>query len=50
LLIVLARDRSGAKLGSLLGMRLARHKLRHVGSAGHARFAEITRDFILALP
>jgi sugar/nucleoside kinase (ribokinase family) len=45
LLIVLTRDRLRVKQGSLLGMRLARHKLRHVGSAGHAQFSAIAADF-----
>lgn len=49
LLAVLTSDRLQVELGSLLGMRLARHKLRHVGSAGHAQFAEVTRDFIRSL-
>jgi sugar/nucleoside kinase (ribokinase family) len=49
LLIVLTCDRLQVELGSLLGMRLARHKLRYVGSAGHAQFAEVTRDFISKL-
>ncbi|ASW57832.1 ribokinase [Plantactinospora sp. KBS50] len=46
LLTVLTSDKLQVELGSLLGMRLARHKLRYVGSAGHAQFAEVTRDFI----
>ncbi|RJL32904.1 ribokinase [Bailinhaonella thermotolerans] len=46
LLIALACDRMQVELGSLLGMRLARHKLRYVGSAGHAQFAQVTREFI----
>jgi sugar/nucleoside kinase (ribokinase family) len=46
LLIVLTSDRLQVELGSLLGMRLARHKLRYVGSAGHGQFAQVTRDFI----
>ncbi|MFY1671984.1 PfkB family carbohydrate kinase [Plantactinospora sp. WMMB334] len=49
LLIVLTSDRLQVELGSLLGMRLARHKLRHVGSAGHAQFAEVTKEFIRSL-
>jgi len=49
LLIVLTCDRLQVELGSLLGMRLARHKLRYVGSSGHAQFAEVTRDFISKL-
>lgn len=49
LLIVLTNDKLQVELGSLLGMQLARHKLRYVGSAGHAQFAEVTRDFISSL-
>jgi sugar/nucleoside kinase (ribokinase family) len=49
LLIVLTSDRLQIELGSLLGMRLARHKLRYVGSSGHAQFAEVTKDFISRL-
>ncbi|MEQ4305638.1 PfkB family carbohydrate kinase [Plantactinospora sp. B6F1] len=49
LLTVLTSDRLQVELGSLLGMRLARHKLRHVGSAGHAQFAEVTKEFIRSL-
>ena len=49
LLIVLTSDRLQIELGSLLGMRLARHKLRYVGSAGHAQFADVTREFISRL-
>ncbi len=49
LLTVLACDRLQVELGSLLGMRLARHKLRYAGSAGHAQFAEVTRGFIRSL-
>jgi sugar/nucleoside kinase (ribokinase family) len=49
LLIVLASQRMQIELGALLGMRLARHKLRYVGNAGHAQFAKVTRDFIRAL-
>ena len=37
------------ELGALLGMQLARHKLRYVGNAGHAQFAKVTRDFIRTL-
>lgn len=49
LLIVLACDRLQVELGALLGMRLARHKLRYVGSAGDAAFAEVARDFVAEL-
>ncbi|MEV6551339.1 PfkB family carbohydrate kinase [Streptomyces sp. NPDC051597] len=46
LLAVLTGDRLQVELGALLGMTLARHKLRYVGSHGHAQLAEVTRDFI----
>lgn len=49
LLTVLTYDRLQVELGSLLGMRLARHKLRYVGTAGHAQFAEVTKSFIATL-
>jgi sugar/nucleoside kinase (ribokinase family) len=49
LLIALTYDKLHVELGSLLGMRLARHKLRYVGTAGHAQFAEVTREFIGSL-
>lgn len=49
LLIVLASHRMQIELGALLGMQLARHKLRYVGNAGHAQFAKVTRDFIRTL-
>jgi sugar/nucleoside kinase (ribokinase family) len=49
LLTVLTHDKLQVELGALLGMRLARHKLRYVGSAGHAQFAEVTRAFIGSL-
>jgi sugar/nucleoside kinase (ribokinase family) len=49
LLTMLACDRLQIELGSLLGMRLARHKLRYVGSSGHAQFAEVARSFIRTL-
>lgn len=48
LLTVLASDRLQVELGSLLGMRLARHKLRYVGSQG-TRFEEVAHDFIASL-
>lgn len=48
LLTVLASDHLQLELGSLLGMRLARHKLRHVGMQG-TRFADVARDFIASL-
>ncbi|WP_237320729.1 PfkB family carbohydrate kinase [Streptomyces sp. JJ36] len=48
LLTVLASDRLQVELGSLLGMRLARHKLRYVGSQG-TRFEAVAHDFIASL-
>lgn len=49
LLTVLTSDRLQIELGALLGMRLARHKLRYVGTAGHGQFAEVTREFVRLL-
>jgi hypothetical protein len=49
LLVVLASQRMQVEMGALLGMQLARHKLRYVGNAGHAQFAKVTRDFIRTL-
>lgn len=49
LLAVLTGDRLQVELGSLLGMTLARHKLRYVGSYGHGQLAEVTRNFIRTL-
>ncbi len=49
LLAALTSERLQTELGSLLGMTLARHKLRYVGSHGHARLAKVTRDFIGSL-
>ena len=49
LLVVLASRRMQIELGALLGMQLARHKLRYVGNAGHAQFAKVTQDFIRTL-
>jgi sugar/nucleoside kinase (ribokinase family) len=46
LLAVLTCDRLQIELGSLLGMTLARHKLRYVGSHGHIQLARVTREFI----
>ncbi|GAB3169501.1 hypothetical protein GCM10027059_34520 [Myceligenerans halotolerans] len=48
LLTMLTSDSLQIELGSLLGMRLASHKLRHVGIQG-TRFEEVTRDFLRAL-
>ena len=41
LLIEVARDPGRIGAGCELGMRLARHKLRHLGSAGHTDFARL---------
>lgn len=49
LLVVLTSQRLQVELGALLGMQLARHKLRYVGNAGHTQFARVTRDFIRTL-
>jgi sugar/nucleoside kinase (ribokinase family) len=49
LLIALASHQLQVELGALLGMQLARHKLRYVGNAGHSQFARVTRDFIRTL-
>ncbi|BBC29217.1 hypothetical protein SGFS_005080 [Streptomyces graminofaciens] len=49
LLAALTADRLKIELGSLLGMTLARHKLRYVGSHGHSQLAGIAQDFIPAL-
>ena len=49
LLAILAGDRLQTELGALLGMTLARHKLRYVGSHGHTQLAQVTRDFIRTL-
>ncbi|MGX6608389.1 PfkB family carbohydrate kinase, partial [Micromonosporaceae bacterium Da 78-11] len=38
--------RSGVCRGARLGMELARHKLRHVGSGGHADFADLADAFM----
>lgn len=46
LLAVLTSDRLQVELGSLLGMTLARYKLRYVGSHGHGQLAAVTKDFI----
>jgi sugar/nucleoside kinase (ribokinase family) len=49
-LAALARDPAALPAGVVLGMRLARRKLRHVGSAGHAGFARLARRCLDALP
>ncbi|MFD7713754.1 PfkB family carbohydrate kinase [Streptomyces sp. NPDC059785] len=46
LLAVLTADRLQVELGSLLGMTLAREKLRYVGSYGHSQLAGIAQNFI----
>jgi sugar/nucleoside kinase (ribokinase family) len=48
LLAVVTSDRLQVELGSLLGMELARHKLRFVGTRGHTGFAGIAKGFIPA--
>lgn len=45
----LASQRLHIELGSVLGMALARHKLRYVGTLGHSGFAKITRDVLDSL-
>lgn len=49
-LAALARDPAALPAGIALGMRLARRKLRHVGSAGHAGFARIAHRCLGATP
>ena len=48
LLAVLARDRDNTEHGARLGLRLAKHKLQHVGTTGHNQFAELARGPIQA--
>jgi sugar/nucleoside kinase (ribokinase family) len=48
-LAALASNRLHLELGSVLGMRLARHKLGYVGTHGHGDFAAITRSILLSL-
>jgi len=45
LLIELAAGEAGIGPGCELGLLLARHKLRHLGSAGHAGFARLVAAF-----
>jgi sugar/nucleoside kinase (ribokinase family) len=45
-LAAIASNRLQIELGSVLGMRLARHKLGYVGTHGHSEFAEITRSIL----
>jgi sugar/nucleoside kinase (ribokinase family) len=46
LLAAIASDRLSVELGSQLGMALARHKLKYVGTHGHGGFADIASDLI----
>jgi sugar/nucleoside kinase (ribokinase family) len=46
LLAAVASRRLSVELGSLLGMALARHKLRFVGTHGHRDFAAIANQFV----
>lgn len=46
LLATVTSERLQVELGSMLGMELARHKLRYVGTRGHGEFAGIARGFI----
>jgi sugar/nucleoside kinase (ribokinase family) len=46
LLAAIAGQRMQVELGCLLGMRLARHKLKYVGVQGHPQFAEITQNLL----
>ncbi|HEY8546933.1 MAG TPA: PfkB family carbohydrate kinase [Acidimicrobiales bacterium] len=48
-LAALASERLHIELGSMLGMALARHKLRHMGTDGHDGFADITRQLLRSL-
>jgi sugar/nucleoside kinase (ribokinase family) len=45
LLAMLACERLQIELGCMLGMRLARHKLRHTGSRG-TNLSNVTRNFV----
>jgi sugar/nucleoside kinase (ribokinase family) len=49
LLAVITSDRLQVELGALLGMALARHKLRYVGHSGHAQFPRVTQELIHSL-
>jgi sugar/nucleoside kinase (ribokinase family) len=49
LLAALTSDQLQIELGALLGMRLTRHKLKHVGSQGSSWFPDITRSFFESL-
>jgi sugar/nucleoside kinase (ribokinase family) len=46
LLAAVAGQRMQVELGCLLGMRLARHKLKYVGVQGHPQLAEITKNLL----
>jgi sugar/nucleoside kinase (ribokinase family) len=46
LLAAIASDSRAIELGSQLGMALARHKLKYVGTHGHGGFASIADRFI----
>lgn len=50
LVIGLARDGGQVGRGVRLGMRLARHKLRHLGKAGHPGFAELVEAWTVSRP
>jgi sugar/nucleoside kinase (ribokinase family) len=49
LLAVLADEHRQIERGALLGMRLARHKLKHGGSQSSTAYPEITRAFFASL-
>lgn len=46
LLTALTHNQQHIELGCRVGMKLARHKLRHIGSSGHPQFAEITHSLV----
>ena len=49
LLAVITSNRLQVEVGALLGMALARHKLRFVGHSGHAQFPRIAQELIRSL-
>ncbi|MFI5914348.1 PfkB family carbohydrate kinase [Dactylosporangium sp. NPDC051541] len=49
LLAVITSDRLQVELGALLGMALARHKLRYVGHSGHSQFPRVAQELIRSL-
>ena len=49
MLAMITSGRLQVELGALLGMELARHKLRFVGHGGHAQFPQVVQDFIQSL-